>query len=687
MKAKPSWQWFELSLILLSLAIGLYIALSPTTSLLNWYPSDDAFYYFKVAVNVTTGHGLTFDGIDRTNGFHPLWMLVCIAIFWLARYNLILPLRMLVIVSVLFNCGTGILLFRLLRKFLNVYIAALTAVFWLFHPFIFSNVVTGGMETSINVFFLALLLYNAVRLKEKQPSLFKMLLLGLVAGLAVLARLDSIFVVALIGVWFLMGRSTAYLRNLVVGDLAIICLSGMLSYYLRLGAGGIYIQSAVSLPYLIGIGFIAKPLFLYLFGLYTPWGEPVSWKLVARYILAVTSATVVIGAGLFILQKINLFSSLPRSVIGIDWAITLLGLLVLRILARVVFINTGSSILKTSPATFSGPFLKEVIQRGVGYFIPLAILLGGYMLWSHFYIGSSSPVSGDIKHWWGTLPNPVYGQVTHSVSELFGVEKYKSAWELAFQPMYFIEKLTKTYLGPQYAPAAFSITEVLLLIIIIGIVLPLRRRVAQLVDNLGILALFAGLYAQIMSFTSTTYVSIQSWYWVNEILLTVICLGILLDCIYQDFQKINPRPEIVLIALALIDVGCIFFLLGGLWRHYPYNISPQQTHVYLTDPIVVEANTEPGAIIGMTGGGAESYFIHGRTIVNLDGLINSPEYFNLMEAGRGHILLDRIGMNYVLASKNMIMYSDPYMGMFSGRLQPVRMILPGWMLYRYNNNP
>ncbi|MGZ4726103.1 MAG: hypothetical protein ACXWB2_00140, partial [Acidimicrobiales bacterium] len=37
---------------------------------------DDAFYYFGIARNVAHGHGSTFDGIDPTNGYHPLWMLV-----------------------------------------------------------------------------------------------------------------------------------------------------------------------------------------------------------------------------------------------------------------------------------------------------------------------------------------------------------------------------------------------------------------------------------------------------------------------------------------------------------------------------------------------------------------------------------------------------------------------------------
>src|SRR3954469_20330882 len=42
---------------------------------------DDAFYYFGIARNVAHGHGSTFDGIDPTNGYHPLWMLMAVPVY------------------------------------------------------------------------------------------------------------------------------------------------------------------------------------------------------------------------------------------------------------------------------------------------------------------------------------------------------------------------------------------------------------------------------------------------------------------------------------------------------------------------------------------------------------------------------------------------------------------------------
>lgn len=38
---------------------------------------DDAFYYFQIGRQLAHGHGSTFNGIDSTNGYHPLWQLIC----------------------------------------------------------------------------------------------------------------------------------------------------------------------------------------------------------------------------------------------------------------------------------------------------------------------------------------------------------------------------------------------------------------------------------------------------------------------------------------------------------------------------------------------------------------------------------------------------------------------------------
>ena len=74
----------EIFFLLLALIPALYIAFCNPNTILDWYSSDDGFLYFQVARNLAAGHGFTFDGINPTNGFHPLWLLLITPIFALA---------------------------------------------------------------------------------------------------------------------------------------------------------------------------------------------------------------------------------------------------------------------------------------------------------------------------------------------------------------------------------------------------------------------------------------------------------------------------------------------------------------------------------------------------------------------------------------------------------------------------
>src|SRR4026208_16422 len=125
--------WFETILIIVVMSMSLYAALSDAQNLSrHWFTRDDAYYYFKVAQNISEGRGSTFDGINLTNGYHPLWMLICVPIFALARFDLILPLRVLLLVMSTLSAGTAILFYRLLGKVFHPAIGAFAAVYWAF---------------------------------------------------------------------------------------------------------------------------------------------------------------------------------------------------------------------------------------------------------------------------------------------------------------------------------------------------------------------------------------------------------------------------------------------------------------------------------------------------------------------------------------------------------------------------
>ena len=58
----------------------------------NGYLYDDSFYAFKIAQNIASGHGATFDGVHPTNGFQPLYVFLLVPLFWLFGSNLVAPI-------------------------------------------------------------------------------------------------------------------------------------------------------------------------------------------------------------------------------------------------------------------------------------------------------------------------------------------------------------------------------------------------------------------------------------------------------------------------------------------------------------------------------------------------------------------------------------------------------------------
>lgn len=61
---------------------------------------DDAWYYFEIGGRIAAGEGSTFDGINETNGYHPLWMGV-VVLFEIAGTEAMTTVRALLVLQAL----------------------------------------------------------------------------------------------------------------------------------------------------------------------------------------------------------------------------------------------------------------------------------------------------------------------------------------------------------------------------------------------------------------------------------------------------------------------------------------------------------------------------------------------------------------------------------------------------------
>jgi len=667
---------FEVILLLLVLISHCYAIFSPPNSLMNWFLTDDAFYYYKTAQNISEGNGISFDQISRASGFHPLWMMVCVPIFSLARFDLILPLRVLIFVLALLNAGTGILIFRFLKNLISIEISALFALFWVFYPGIHGVTTKLGMESSISAFFIAFLLYKLLQLESGQihpaDSGKRYLKLGIIATLVVLSRLDTIFIVAAIGIWII--SRYGHNRFLIISDFGLIIISVAASYFFQIEPGQMFNQYSSSFYWMVGTSLLVKLPIFYFLRLYKP--EWNSFKReISRTILALVLGSFTLTLLMLTASRLGFFVGFPRMVLVIDGIITLSGMVIIRCIYG-LFQRKNLEENNHPKVT-----LKTLTLCSLRYFGPIVITLSIYMVASYFYFGTFTPVSGQIKHWWGSLPNTVYGKPINTWEGFVGFFDKGGPWNLIISPLTSLNALVVKWSGLWFL--GLIITSVFVIMFISPwLYYQFHNFRKKSLEKSWIYPLFVGCLIHIVMFTGTSYVNMRVWYWIPQMILITVLMGILFDRFFLSIlEKWNNNIRVV-IASGLI-IALLSFSLADLFQVTPWAVKESNKNAYLAGIKSLEAATEPYSVIGSPGGGVVAYFINDRTVVNLDGLMNSTQYFQQLKRYDIDPYLKEIHLDYIYGNEIVITASDPYQEIFRGHLKLLGEV-GGSYLYRYN---
>jgi hypothetical protein len=672
--------WFEITLVAVILALNLYAAFSaPHNFSTRWFVRDDAYYYFKVAQNIAEGHGSTFDGMNLANGYHPLWMLVCIPIFALARFDLILPLRVLLMVMAVISAATGVLMFRLLRKVIAEPLAILAVLYWTFDPLIHDIVIQQGMETGIVALATVLMLYQMQKFEQdwraRPITRADILRLTLVTLFMLFSRLDAIYLVLLAGVWIIFRREP--LRYLLPIDLfatfAVIVLAFIqradIKIYLTTYSNSAILMAALT--------FVLQTVIFYFVGLYRPPKSQTVPALALQTFTAVSATTAIAAALMFALTWLNV-AEMPRAVPLLYWAGMLPLTLGLRLAVRAISpwpADSDSAPRRWLDLQSSLSHLRknfpQWLHDGMLYFGLTGLALGAYMLFNRVIFGTFMPVSGQIKRWWGSLPNDVYGGGAKTALDVFGIDPtYSTAWFLAtdqFKTWGDFLAARLAFLAP-LGDSIYLLIPAVLLLGLFGLLLLRWRRALRQVYLLGLIPLALSAELGVFIYGAMPYAAKHEWYWTSQMLtvliLTMLGLNALLEIL--PFKKlVRPAAWIV---TALLGLNLVWTSASILYQTMPY-IDPLAGQPYMDQLPILEGYTEPGSIIGMTGGGNAGYFIKDRTIVNMDGLINSYAYFQAMQAGQSGEFLQKMGLDYVFGNLYILSYTSPYRDQFEGRLQ------------------
>jgi hypothetical protein len=659
----------QLVLVLLFVGASVYIALSPPASLMNWYNNDDGFFYFKAAQHIAAGQGSTFDGINPTNGYHPLWMLVCVVVFWLFRADLLTPLRVIVVLFGVMQAVSAVLVYEVLKDRLGKLLSfILTAGFfscWV----VFNNTFSGGLESALSCMMTVIVWSMAIQYRDRGQFSFKgLLLVGLAGGLTVLSRLDNLIFVAFLGIWLVFDQRRD--RGMLTADLlAAMILTAAVSIW-RAGYDVYTIQREVlAMVFLLAAGTIG---FSALTGLFSfkgllKQGCP-SWLKIG---ITWLSTAAVLWAGIFLLNRVGFISVFSKSILAALTAIWLVYIVISRLLNQKQTEEAGGLDV--------WPVLRGWILKPVGYFLPVLLVFGAYLIWSQVNFHTPMPVSGQIKQWWGTLGSTTYGSPIRTATDLqdylLGVSgPFGLVYNLPFVRVFNPE-------GSNWKVNA-GFWLVLALVAGLGLWLVRKNQPTLKIPALALPALaLAGVY-RIAYFYIVGYVHLRSWYWTVESLFDFILLAGVV-WIWFAVLKANPVGRwLVWIAAAAVLLWQGQGMISGLSGLYNYSQAARTNEDYLGVARLLQADTEDGAIIGTPGGGSLSYFIQNRTIVNLDGLMNSKEYFDALRKYDTRPLMNRMGIQYIFASDYTITSSPPYKPIFDGCLQFDQQVY-GKVLYRY----
>jgi hypothetical protein len=161
------------------------------------YLGDGAGYYLQTARNAATGHGLSFDGIRPTNGFHPLWMACLIVLVKMVGSSSEVIYRAAGILAVICTSAGILLLHRTLRAALSPLAAFAGGAACAFVAFKRICLMESGVVLLVTSALLYFGLRKRVFAQYRAGSAFGF---GLLLGVAILARLDLGLLSVVIGV-------------------------------------------------------------------------------------------------------------------------------------------------------------------------------------------------------------------------------------------------------------------------------------------------------------------------------------------------------------------------------------------------------------------------------------------------------------------------------------------------------
>lgn len=165
---------------------------------------EDGFYMLTVAWNIAKGYGITYNYNKLTTGIQPLNTLIYACVAWIIQlfqgdkwFFTRTVLFIGVINLLIFSHLNGIIASKLsgTNKSIEPGVYLLTFVLTLFNFGLF-RIFTYGLETGLYLIFIALVINYSFGIRRFSNNYNKAIVLGILAGLTILSRIDFIIIIS-----------------------------------------------------------------------------------------------------------------------------------------------------------------------------------------------------------------------------------------------------------------------------------------------------------------------------------------------------------------------------------------------------------------------------------------------------------------------------------------------------------
>jgi len=243
-------RWFLVGVLVVGAILRIWVSWQPIEILIEKNLPDDAYYYFVLARNAIQLKTVSMDGVNVTNGFHPLWWIAIMPIFGGSSAGSDIPVSLaLTLASLLDLVSIWIIAQLAITLTRRWYLGILAAWLYAANPIVILQI-TNGLETAIGILTLTLFLLLLNKWLTEAANYKFAIIVGISGGLMFLARSDSIFLfgMALLAALWFFGEREGFWRVIVAGVTALMIVSPWFIWS-RLVVGSWLQESGFAVPY------------------------------------------------------------------------------------------------------------------------------------------------------------------------------------------------------------------------------------------------------------------------------------------------------------------------------------------------------------------------------------------------------------------------------------------------------